>query len=176
MGDDERIGMVAARMLLLGYQPQETPEQYALLIDNWITALRGIPVEHIEEAAVELLRTWVANVRPGPGSLRLIADRIWARAERHRPKELPPPPGLSVKLLDWPREDRAAKVAAIIACAFPAADSTPEWCRPGAPREPHWTEGLPSDHRRVKELMAARDENPIVRAAREEAARESVDA
>lgn len=174
----------ANTVINLGYVPDWTPKERAAALDEFRKALRRFPQWAVERAFDEWVRT--NPRRPSPAEIailvqrqvRPVTDELARRrkaeqeqAEEERSRKASRPSAADAQEILNRAGFTPKRVEAIQKSRTPlsleAVDDPPE---PERPR--HWTQDADPEGPEMQELRRARDENPLVKAARERQARD----
>ncbi|MEI4262747.1 hypothetical protein [Roseovarius sp. D0-M9] len=169
----------------VGFIPDWTEEEWADMYNEFRLALRDMPSWAVENAFHDWMRAHPR--RPSPAEIVILAERALRPIKdeiAHRKKE-------AARLEEQEAERRRAKLTPEEADAICArAGYTPkhfeavksarmvrdradlERVAEERARTPHWTETVDPDSPEMEALRKARDENPLVKAARAAAARD----
>lgn len=163
----------------LGYVPDWSPEERARVLDEYRKALRNFPLWAIHAAFDTASRTMVRRASPGEmvilaqRAIKPITDELADRRRKHEQQQederarraaMPSPEeaqrilhsaGFTPKRIDAVRKNRTA-------LSLDEAELATE-----RPKSQHWTETADPDGQAMQTLRKARDDNPMIRAARE---------
>lgn len=162
----------------LGYQPEETHEERALFIEEYVKALEDYPKWACEAAFEKWMRT--SARRPSPSEIVLLASRALEPltrelAQRERARNAAPAQRrtdmshedaarISAQAGYTPRRFEAVKNRRMVHAEDLEGDVQEE-------TQPHWSEGLDEEDPRMERLRRARADNPLMQEAREVAER-----